>query len=92
MTTTLPVVAPAGTGTVICVSLQLAGVLSVPLNVTVLVPCDEPKPPPEMVTRVPATPERGLSRVIPTGFVVAIAMLEYALTLPAASWARMRKE
>lgn len=38
LTTTLPVVAVAGTGTTIVVSFQLVGVPVVPLNVTVLVP------------------------------------------------------
>jgi hypothetical protein len=38
MTTTLPVVAPAGTGTSILVAVQFVGVATVPLNVTVLVP------------------------------------------------------
>jgi hypothetical protein len=38
VTTTLPVVAANGTGTVMLVALQLVGVASVPLNVTVLVP------------------------------------------------------
>ena len=38
VTTTLPVVAPEGTGTVMLVLLQLVGVAAVPLNVTVLVP------------------------------------------------------
>jgi hypothetical protein len=38
VTTTLPVVAANGTGTVMLVALQLVGVPSVPLNVTVLVP------------------------------------------------------
>jgi len=37
-TTTLPVVAPLGTGTMMLVALQLVGVAGVPLNVTVLVP------------------------------------------------------
>jgi len=35
VTTTGPLVAPLGTGTVMLVSLQLVGVASVPLNVTV---------------------------------------------------------
>src|SRR5262249_54146473 len=39
VTTTLPVVAPAGTGTTMLVADQLVGVAVVPLNVTVLVPC-----------------------------------------------------
>jgi hypothetical protein len=38
VTTTLPVLAPLGTGTAILVALQLVGVAAVPLNVTVLVP------------------------------------------------------
>jgi hypothetical protein len=38
VTTTLPVVAPLGTGTAMLVALQLVGVAVVPLNVTVLVP------------------------------------------------------
>jgi len=37
-TTTLPVVAPVGTGTTIDVALQLVGVAAVLLNLTVLVP------------------------------------------------------
>jgi len=37
-TTTLPVVAPLGTATTICVSLQLVGVAVTPLNATVLAP------------------------------------------------------
>ena len=38
VTITLPVVAPAGTGTVMLVALQLVGVAEIPLKVTVLVP------------------------------------------------------
>ena len=37
-TTTFPVVAPEGTGATIAVALQLVGVASVPLKLTVLVP------------------------------------------------------
>jgi hypothetical protein len=36
-------VAPIGTGTPICVSLQLLGVAGVPLKMTVLEPCVDPK-------------------------------------------------
>src|SRR5256886_12292812 len=36
VTTTLPVVAPAGTGTTMFVTLQLVGVAPIPLKVTVL--------------------------------------------------------
>ena len=59
VTTTGPDVAPAGTGTTIEVALQLVGVVGVPLNVTVLVPCVEPKFDPLMVTGVPNGPELG---------------------------------
>jgi hypothetical protein len=38
VTTTFPVVAPLGTGTAMLVSLQLVGVATVPLNVTVFEP------------------------------------------------------
>src|SRR5678815_5655439 len=59
VTTTLPVVAPLGTGTAIDVALQLVGVAVVPLNVTVLVPCVAPKFVPVIVTEVPTGPEVG---------------------------------
>ncbi len=61
---TLPVVAPLGTGTTIEVALQLAGVAVVPLNVTVLAPCVEPKFAPAIVTVVPTIPEVGERLVI----------------------------
>ncbi len=38
VTTTFPLVAPAGTGAVMLVALQLVGVAVVPLNFTVLLP------------------------------------------------------
>ena len=56
VTTMLPVVAPAGTGTRIEVALQLSGVAAVPLNVTVLAPCVVPKLLPLSVTAVPMPP------------------------------------
>src|SRR6267378_2617410 len=59
VTTTLPVVAPVGTGTTMLVALQLVGVAAVPLNVTVLVPCVAPKFVPVIVTDVPTGPEVG---------------------------------
>jgi len=52
VTTTLPVVAPVGTGTTMLVADQLVGVAAVPLNVTVLVPLVAPKPVPVIVTAV----------------------------------------
>ena len=76
VTRTLPLVAPLGTGTAMLVSLQTVGMPAVPLNVTVLVPCEAPKPPPKIVTGVPTTPEFGLMPVIPSGYVVALATLE----------------
>jgi hypothetical protein len=59
VTTTLPVVAPPGTGAEIRVALQLVGVAEVPLKVTVLDPWLDPKFAPLMVTEVPTGPEVG---------------------------------
>src|SRR6266853_21419 len=56
VTTTFPVVAPAGTGTVMLVALQLVGVAVVLLNLTVLVPWVAPKFVPVIVTAVPTGP------------------------------------
>jgi hypothetical protein len=64
VTTTFPVVAPAGTGTAMLVALQFVGEAAVPLNVTVLVPCEAPKFDPLMVTQVPTTPDVGLKLVM----------------------------
>src|SRR5258708_28427365 len=61
-TRTLPVVAPAGTGTRICVSLQLFVLAATPLNVTplTLVPTVGPKFVPLMETTAPIGPDTGL--------------------------------
>jgi hypothetical protein len=59
VTTTLPVVAPAGTGATMLVALQLVGVADTPLNLTVLLPCDAPKFAPPIVTEVPTKPDVG---------------------------------
>ena len=64
VTTTLPVVAPFGTGAVMLVALQLVGVDATPLKVTVLVPCEAPKFDPEMVTETPKGAKVGLRLVI----------------------------
>jgi len=64
VTTTLPVVAPAGTGTTMLVALQLVGAAAVPLNFTVLAPCVAPKYVPVIVTDVPATPDVGFRLVM----------------------------
>ncbi len=59
VTTTLPFVAPLGTGTAIEVVLQLVGAAATPLNVTVLPPWLAPKYEPVIVTEVPTGPELG---------------------------------
>jgi hypothetical protein len=64
VTTTGPVIAPAGTGAMIDVALQLVGVAAVPLNVTVLAPWDAPKFEPVIVTEVPASADAGTMLVI----------------------------
>ena len=64
VTTTFPVVAPVGTGTVMLVVLQLVGVAVVPLKVTMLVPCNAAKLVPVIVTGVPNAPAFGLRFVI----------------------------
>jgi hypothetical protein len=64
VTTTFPVVAPAGTVATMLVALQLVGVAAIPLNVTVLVPCVAPKFAPVIVTDVPTTPDAGFKLVM----------------------------
>lgn len=64
VTITLPDVAPAGTGTTMDVEFQLPGDAFVPLNVTVLVPCEAPKLAPVTVTDVPTAPADGDKFVI----------------------------
>jgi len=59
VTTTFPVVAPAGTGATMLVALQLVAVAVVPLNFTVLVPCVAPKFAPMIVTELCTAPEFG---------------------------------
>jgi hypothetical protein len=59
VTTTFPVVAPAGTAATMLVAFQLVGVAAMPLKVTVLVPCVAPKFAPLIVTGVPITPDVG---------------------------------
>jgi len=67
--TTLPVVAPLGTGAVMLVLAQLVGVAAVPLKRTVLPPCVVPKLVPVMITEVPAGPEVGETLVMLGGGV-----------------------
>src|SRR5258708_5057794 len=59
VTTTFPVVAPAGTSATMLVALQFVGVATVPLNLTVLLPCVAPKFVPVIVTEAPASPDEG---------------------------------
>jgi hypothetical protein len=81
VTTTLPVVAPVGTGATIDVALQLVGVAAAPLNVTVLLPCVAPKFAPVMVTEAPTPPEVG-DRLVMLGVVVEAPPLNAAKVLP----------
>src|SRR5262249_34131088 len=69
VTTTLPVVAPAGTGTAMLVADHVVGVAVVPLNVTVLVPFVAPKFVPVIVTDVATGPLVGERLVIVGGTV-----------------------
>lgn len=74
VTTTLPVVAPDGTGATIEAALQLLGLAVVPLNLTVLVPWVEPKPLPLMVIDAPTAPEFG-DRALMFGVTVNLTPL-----------------
>ena len=59
VTSTGPVVAPAGRGATMLVPLQLLGVAAKPSKVTVLVPWVAPKLEPPMVTEAPTRPDGG---------------------------------
>jgi len=86
VTTTFPVVAPAGTAATMLVALQLVGVAAMPLNLTVLAPCVAPKFAPETVTDAPTNPDVGFRLVMlgtfGAGFTVSVAAL--LVTVPAA--------
>jgi hypothetical protein len=60
-----PVVAPVGTVVVMLVAVQAVAVAVVPLNLTVLVPCVDPKLVPVMVTDAPTAPEVSERLVMP---------------------------
>lgn len=81
VTTTFPVVAPAGTGTTMLLSPQLIGVAVAPLNITVLTPCVTPKLVPEIVTEVVGGPDVGLKLVIAGLTWKATALLPKPLTI-----------
>ena len=74
VTTTSPVVAPSGTVTVIEVALHSVGVASVPLKVTLLLPCTVPKLVPVISTAVPSGPATGLRLPI-AGVTVKVSPL-----------------
>ena len=69
MTTTLPDVAPTGTGTAMLVALHVVGEAVVPLNVTVLAPCVAPKLAPAIVTAAPIAADAGVTLVTLGGTV-----------------------
>ena len=88
VTTALPVVAAAGTGTTMLDADQVVGVAVVPLKVTVLEPWVVPKLPPAIVTAVPNGPVAGdrltIVGVDPSGTATATSAelaLESALVL-----------
>lgn len=80
VTTKLPPVDPPGTGTTICVGLQLRGVALVPLKVTTLVPWVAPKPVPVMLTEAPTAPTAGDIALITGDTVMGTPLLDKPLT------------
>jgi hypothetical protein len=82
LTTTLPVVAPLGTGATMLVAVQLVGVAVVPLNFSVLEPCGAPKLLPVIVTDVPIGPEVGDRLLILGPGVVTVKLLSVLLLVP----------
>jgi len=83
VTTTFPVVAPAGTDATMLVALQLVGVAVVPLNFTVLVPCVAPKFAPAIVTDAPTSPDVGLRLVMLGPSTVTVKLTPLLATPPA---------
>ena|SRR5258708_4141188 len=67
VTTTFPVIAPPGTNVERLVSLQVVTDAALPLNETLLEPCEAPKPVPVMVTAELTPPDEGLKAEM-TGF------------------------
>ena len=74
VTTTGPLVAPLGTGTVMLVAPHTVGTATVLLNVTVLVPFVAPKLVPAIVTAVPTAPDAGVSVVMPGAADVCVTV------------------
>lgn len=75
VTTTEPVVVPAGTGTMIDPGPQLKGVAAIPLKVIVLLPWGDPNPEPLTVTVVLIGPELG-ERVVMLGGGMTVKLAE----------------
>ena len=71
VTTTFPVVAPAGTGTTMLLADQVVGAAAMPLKVTVLDPWLAPKLLPLMVTDVAAGPVDG-ERLVSVGATATV--------------------
>jgi hypothetical protein len=90
VTTTFPVVAPAGTGATMLVALQLVGTAPTPLNATVLVPCVAPKFVPAIVTDAPTNPDVGFKLVMlgPEDVEHARSPLTAELLLAPLEWTR----
>jgi len=82
VTTTFPVAAPLGTGTTMLVALQLVGVPTVPLKVTVLAPWVVPKFAPAIVTDVPTAPDVGFKLVMLGGGGVTTKFIPLLATPP----------
>jgi hypothetical protein len=80
VTTTFPVVTPAGTEVTTLVALQLVGVAAVPLKLTVLVPCVTPKFVPVIVIEAPTAPEVG-DRLVMLGAVTTVKVIPLLSTL-----------
>jgi len=74
VTTSGPVVAPVGTGALILVLAQAEGVAVSPLNLTVLLTCEERKLVPAMTTEEPTAPVFGDKDVI-VGTPVGVGIL-----------------
>jgi hypothetical protein len=80
VTTTFPVVAPLGTVVPMLVVLQLVTVAAVPLKLTVLVPWEDPKFEPVIVTAVPTGPDVG-DRLVMLGATGAAFTVKVAAVL-----------
>jgi len=81
VTVTAPLLAPAGTETVILVSAQLVAVAETPLNNTCELPCVAPKPLPASVTEDPITPVAGV-RLLSVGVEVTVNDIVELLAVP----------